>query len=419
MVVSTTTTTTRLTTTRCCQSSNILIAEKMEYVTLEEIYEAYYDCRKKKRRKASAVFFELHYETYLRELHEELNSMSYTISTSIAFGVTRPKHREVFAASFRDRIVHHLLMMKLEPILESEMIDNSYNCRKGKGTECGVNTLAEQIKTVSQNYTRKAYVLQCDLQGFFMSIEPSTLWKMLEKVMKRKWCYDNLDWWLWLIKMIVTNRPEKNCVIKGNRKIIENLPDNKTLFRSKGKGLPIGNLTSQIFGNYYLTPFDWWLQSILPKGYETGRFVDDFYIVGTDRKRMMKTIPAVRQHLKDNYGLTLHPHKVMITECKKGVKFIGAVIKPWGVYISNRTVGHAFEVAEITNVEDMNRHMQRLNSYFGFMRHRLTYAIRWRLFNAIPQKVKKKLVCVNMEKFQVRCSGDTTKKVALLWNEQR
>ena len=383
----------------------------MEYITLEEIYDAYDDCRRKKRRKASAVFFELHYETYLRELYEELNSMGYKISTSIAFGVTRPKHREVFAASFRDRVVHHLLMMKLEPILESEMIDNSFNCRKGKGTECGVNTLAEQIKEVSQNYTREAYVLQCDLQGFFMSIEPAILWKMLEGVMRREWCYGNIEWWLWLVKMIVMHRPEKNCVIKGDRRILDNLPDSKTLFRSNGKGLPIGNLTSQIFGNYYLTPFDWWLRSILPEGCETGRFVDDFYIVGTDRKGMMKTIPAIRQHLKD-YGLTLHPRKVMITEVKKGVKFIGAVIKPWGVYVSNRTVGHAFEVAEIERVEDMERHVQRLNSYFGFMKHRLTYAIRWRLFNAIPEKIKKKIVCVNMEKFQVRHFDNATRKVA-------
>lgn len=170
-------------------------------------------------------------------------------------------------------------------------------------------------------------------------------------------------------------------------------------------------MTSQIFGNYYLTAFDWWLRSILPEGCETGRFVDDFYIVGTDRKGMMKTVPAIRQYLKD-YELTLHPRKVMITEVKKGVKFIGAVIKQWGVYVSNRTVGHAFEVAEIERVEDMERHVQRLNSYFGFMKHRLTYAIRWRLFNAIPEKIKKKTVCVNMQKFRVRHLDNARRKVA-------
>ncbi len=406
------TTTTRTTTSRCCLSSLIVIIKKtMEYITAEEIYEAYYDCRKNKRSKASAVMFSVHYERELRKLRRELNDMTYNIGTSIAFGITRPKHREVFAASFRDRIVHHLLMMKLEPILESEMIDNSFNCRKGKGTECGVNTLAEQIKTVSQNYTREAYVLQCDLQGFFMSIDKHILWNMVSDIMRKKWCYGNLDWWLWLVKMIIIHRPERDCVIKGDKRILDNLPDNKTLFRSGGKGLPIGNLTSQIFGNYYLTPFDWWLRSILPKGCDTGRFVDDFYVVGTDGKGMMKTIPAIRQHLKD-YGLTLHPRKVMITEVKKGVKFIGAVIKPWGIYTGNRTVGHAFEVAEIERVENLERHVQRLNSYFGFMKHRLTYAIRWRLFNAIPEKIKKKLVCVNMEKFQVRHSDSARRKVA-------
>ncbi len=384
----------------------------MEYITLEEIYDAYYDCRRKKRRKASAVFFELHYETYLRELYEELNSMGYKISTSIAFGVTRPKHREVFAASFRDRVVHHLLMIKLEPILESEMIDNSFNCRKGKGTECGVNTLAEQIKAVSQNYTREAYVLQCDIQGFFMSIEPAILWKMLEGIMCEKWCYGNVDWWLWLVKMIVTNRPEKNCVIKGDRRILDNLPDSKTLFRSNGKGLPIGNLTSQIFGNYYLTVFDWWIMGMIGDRAEYGRFVDDFYLVSTDKNFIMKLLPKIREYMKKELELTLHPKKVMITEVRKGIAFIGAVIKPWGVYVSNRTVGHAFEVAEIERVEDMERHVQRLNSYFGFMKHRLTYAIRWRLFIAIPEKIKKKMVCVNMQKFRVRHLDNARRKVA-------
>lgn len=385
----------------------------MEYITAEEIYEAYYDCRRNKRSKASAVMFSVHYERELRELRRELNDMTYNIGISIAFGITRPKHREVFAASFRDRIVHHLLMIKLEPILESEMIENSFNCRKGKGTECGVNTLAEQIKTVSQNYTREAYVLQCDLQGFFMSIDKHILWNMVSNVMHKKWCYGNLDWWLWLAKMIIMHRPERNCVIKGDRSILDNLPDNKTLFRSNGKGLPIGNLTSQIFGNYYLTAFDKWVISILPEGYEYGRYVDDFYIIGTNKTYMMhRLVPAIRQKLSSEYLLTLHPRKVGITAARKGIAFIGAVIKPWGVYVSNRTVGHAFEVAEIERVEDIERHVQRLNSYFGFMRYRLTYAIRWRLFNAIPEKVKKKIVCVNMEKFRARHSGNTKRKVA-------
>ncbi len=385
----------------------------MEYVTLEEVYEAYFDCRSNKRRKTSAVFFEIHYERYLRELYEELNSMTYEINTSIVFPVTRPKHREVFAAHFRDRVVHHLLMLKLEPILESEMIDNSFNCRKGKGTVCAVDTMSDQIRRVSNGYNEKAYILQCDLQGFFMSIVPGKLLELLEDIIRKKWNYGNLEWWLWLVKKIVMHRPERNCRIMGNKSVLDALPDNKTLFRSNGKGVPIGNLTSQIFGNYYLTPFDWWLRDMLGEGDESGRYVDDFYMIGRNKKALLSLLPKIRVYLREEFGVTLHPRKIMITEVRKGVSFVGAVIKPWGGYISNRTVGHAFEVAVKEDVKDIEKHVARLNSYFGFMIHRLTYGIRWRLWKAIPEKVKKKIICVNMRKFKVREGYLSRKRVVV------
>ena len=145
---------------------------------------------------------------------------------------------------------------------------------------------------------------------------------------------------------------------------------------------------------------------------EYGRYVDDFYLVSTDKNFLMKLLPKIREYMKKELGLTLHPKKVMITEVRKGIAFIGAVIKPWGIYVSNRTVGHAFEVAEIERVKDLEKHVQRLNSYFGFMKYRLTYAIRWRLFNAIPEKIKKKIVCVNMQKFRVRHLDNARRKVA-------
>lgn len=372
----------------------------MEYISIEEIYKAYYACRKNKRSKKSQLEFELHYESYLKQLYEELNSQTYQIGKSIVFGVTRPKHREVFAADFRDRIVHHLLMIKLEPILESEMISTSYNCRKGKGTDFGVKTLQNQIQLVSKNYKVKTYVLQCDIQGFFMSINKDILWSKIKHIMELKWTYGNLEWWLWLIKLIIYNRPELNCQVKGDRSILDNLPNNKTLFRSNGKGLPIGNLTSQIFGNYYLTGFDNWIVSQL-KNESYGRYVDDFYIVGNSKRRLLKFIPKIRKYLVENLDVTLHPRKVMITDVKKGIFYIGTVIKPWGMYVGNRTVSNAFKAASESKVRDMNRHVQRLNSYFGFMVYKLSYGIRWRLWKEIYKNCKEKICCINMKKVKL------------------
>lgn len=411
-------TTTRITTTMCCPSSNI--TGTAEYVTLEDIYEAYYDCRKNKRSKASALAFEMHHERELRKLWVELNDMTYTISPSIVFAVTRPKLREVFAADFRDRVVHHLLMLRLEPIIESEMIDESFNCRKGKGTDYGVKTLQRHIKEVSNDYQYKAYVIQCDIQGFFMSIDKDILWRKVSTLMKREWKYGNLEWWLWLTKKIIYHRPEQNCIIHGDPRLLDMLPDNKTLFRSNGKGLPIGNLTSQIFGNYYLTDFDRWILAYIGEGARYGRYVDDFYVAG--RRLKMHLLPVIRERLKNNEHLTLHPHKASLVEVRKGVKFVGSVIKPWGTYTGNRTVNNAMHIARMSDVADIEKHVQRLNSYFGFMIHRLTYGIRWRIWKEIPEGIRKSIYCVSMKKLrlrpQTRHSCNTRKKV-VWWQNGR
>ena len=123
----------------------------MEYYTLlDKVYEAYYVCRKNKGRKKSAIQFSWNYEKELKKLTDELYDKSYHPTTSIVFPVTRPKHREVFAANFRDRIVHHLLMNEFGSLLEDEMIEDSYNCRVGKGNLYGIKRLEEKIKIISK-----------------------------------------------------------------------------------------------------------------------------------------------------------------------------------------------------------------------------------------------------------------------------
>ncbi len=102
----------------------------IEYISLEEVFEAYYECRRNKRRTCNALAFESDYEVKLVELWREINTETYEIGKSITFIVTRPVKREVFAADFRDRIVHHLVVHRLEPLFEEVFIDDNYNCRK-------------------------------------------------------------------------------------------------------------------------------------------------------------------------------------------------------------------------------------------------------------------------------------------------
>lgn len=135
-------------------------------VTLVDMLEAYYDCRKRKRRTASAVVYEMDYEARLIALRDRINTRSYLPGKSICFVVTRPRYREVFAASFEDRIVHHYMALRLEPLFEKIFSPRTFNCRKGKGQLYGIKMLESDLRQASQNYTRDCWVMKLDLKGF-------------------------------------------------------------------------------------------------------------------------------------------------------------------------------------------------------------------------------------------------------------
>lgn len=350
-----------------------------EQVDLEELYRAYYDCRKKKRNKLASLDFEMHYESEMHRLWEELNLRTYKISKSICFCVTRPKLREVFAASFRDRVAHHYLINRIGGLIDDEMIEDSYNCRKGKGTDYGVGRIAEKIRVLSNDYTKECWLLKCDIKGFFMSIDKERLHNMVDGLICEKYRGEDAETVRWLARMIILHRPEQLCEIRGSRALFDKLPDDKTLFRNGGKGMPIGNLTSQIFGNYYLTRFDKWMAGKLGEGY--GRYVDDFVCIHPSKKYLLSLIGEIRDFLRNELELTLHPTKVYLQEVTKGVKFIGSVIKPGRVYVGNRTINNAFEALEaLKGMSDVVALMQKTNCYAGFMvNDKSSYHLRHKL----------------------------------------
>ena len=156
-------------------------------MNLSKLFTAYYDCRKNKRNTASAIKFELDYESNLIRLHEEIMNRTYTIGKSIAFIVDRPVKREIFAGEFRDRIVHHFIMSELNPIFESLFIHDSYSCRVGKGTSFGINRMQKFIRASSDNYRSEAWILKLDISGFFMSIDRTRLLSMIENIIDTKY----------------------------------------------------------------------------------------------------------------------------------------------------------------------------------------------------------------------------------------
>lgn len=176
-------------------------------IDFETILEAYLDCRKRKRSTVGATEFELAYVHNLVELMNEVNSRQYKIGKSICFVVRYPRYREVFAGEFRDRIIHHYIALRLEPLFEQIFCDRTYNCRKGKGQLAGVTQLAEDIRDESENYTKDAYVMKVDLKGFFMSIIKSKLARMVDDFIVEYYKGDDKEDLRWLCNLVVMHRP--------------------------------------------------------------------------------------------------------------------------------------------------------------------------------------------------------------------
>ena len=184
-------------------------------IELWELFNAYYTCRGNKRNTHNALSFEVDYENNLVQLCNDINNNHYKIGRSIAFIVKKPVIREIFAADFRDRVVHHLIINKLNPLFEKEFISDSYACRVGKGTHYGIKRVAGFIQNCSHNYTGDCYILKLDILGFFMHINRFILFERLEKFIQVKYHEQDKKLLIHLCKQIIFNDPTQNCTIKG------------------------------------------------------------------------------------------------------------------------------------------------------------------------------------------------------------
>lgn len=185
-----------------------------QVISFDEMLAAYWDCIKMKRSTLNAFNFETNFEDNLHHLWLDILYDTYKIGTSIAFVVTRPKLREVFAADFRDRIVHHLVINKLIPLFENKFITDSYSCRKGKGVLYGVQRLSDKIRDISEGYKKDCYIGKFDLKGFFMSINKKLLLDKLLDFVKANYFEPDKKIILRLVEQIVMHEPQNDCVKK-------------------------------------------------------------------------------------------------------------------------------------------------------------------------------------------------------------
>ena len=302
----------------------------------KEIYKAYLRARKTKRNTINALDFEINFIENISNLETLLNTKTYTMQRSVCFLTTSPKLREVFAADFSDRVVHHLVVPILEEIYEPLFIYDSYSCRKGKGIH-GAMKRAKKFSKTSQ------YYLQLDIKNFFYTIDKNILFQMLNKCIVKNYekkvrkTSVTLNELLWLIHKIIFHDVTKNVIIKDATGSLKKIPPHKTLFKiPKSKGIPIGNLTSQFFANVYLNDFDNFCKREL-KCKRYIRYVDDFVIFDENKESLLEIKDKIEQYFQSNLKISLR-EKVILKKSDEGLDFLGYIIRPTYVLVRNRVV---------------------------------------------------------------------------------
>lgn len=260
-----------------------------------------------------------------------------------AFNIFDPKPRNIHKASVRDRVLHHTIYRVLYPFFDRTFIADSYSCRLGKGTHKALNRFRACAYRVSKNNTRTCRVLKCDIRKFFASIDHQTLLTIL----KQRIPDQNI---LWLLEQVIYSFSST----------------------APGKGLPLGNLTSQLLVNIYMNNFDQFVKHTLKMKHYI-RYADDFVIFSENRAWLEGLIPRIREFLDMRLKLTLHPKKVFIKTVISGMDFLGWVHFP--DYRVLRTAPKKRMLKRIVR----NASVETLNSYLGLLRHGNTFKIRQKL----------------------------------------
>lgn len=352
-----------------------------DWFSYSDIAKAYLDCRRRKRNKYTSMEFEAHLEDNLDRLYFDINSGTYKIGRSRVFAVLRPKPREIWAAQFRDRIVHHLIYNEIGEYFERRFIEDTFSCIKGRGTLAAFRRAQSHARKITQNWGRQAHFLQVDIQNFFVSICRDLLWMIVSWELSEPYSLMGM-----LIKQVIDNDPTVNPIIKCKENL-KFVPRHKSLWHCPaGYGLPIGNLTSQFLSNVYLDAFDKFVKHTLKCKYYV-RYVDDAVLFSLDRDELYDWLGKMDIWLRNYRGLQFHPNKIHIAPVAQGINFVGHIIKPWRSYPRNMSVGSAKSI--ISNIDDcldIDNACESLQSYIGLFRQDNAYHLRECLCQRLAQK---------------------------------
>ncbi len=307
-----------------------------EIISVENLLAAWQEFVVGKASKRDVQNFRLNLPDNILQLHVDLANKSYKHGGYTAFGISDPKPRRIHKASVRDRVLHHAVYRQLYPFFDRLFIAHSFSCRDGKGTHRAMDALKSFAYQVSVSHTKTCWVLKCDIKKFFASIDHGVLIKILEA----RIADENI---LWLLMEIISS--------------FESIPS---------KGLPLGNLTSQLFCNVYMNEFDQFVKRELRSHWYI-RYAADFVFLSESRKQLEEKIPLVSNFLGEKLKLSLHPNKVSIQSFASGVDFLG-----WIHFPNYRTLRTATKRRMIKQVKTSPK-PQTLQSYLGMLQHGNAY----------------------------------------------
>jgi RNA-directed DNA polymerase len=323
-----------------------------------DLVKAWQDCRRHKNQTESAQAFSANIESNLCQLRDELLSQAYRPGRSICFAVTHPKLREVWAADFRDRVVHHLLYNHIAARFIASFDAGSAACIPERGTLYAAKRLEHDVRSITQNWQRPASYLKCDLANFFVAIDKPTLQAQLHRKVTE-------PFWRWLTDAVLMHDPRTDFEVRGRPELLQRVPVHKRLVNAPADtGLPIGNLSSQFFANVHLNGLDQFCKHQV-KARRYGRYVDDFYLLHESTEWLSAARQRIEAWLPENIGARLNPSKTILQPVDRGIDFVGHVIKPWRRTTRPRTTATAILRLQSMPAADV---FSAGNSYLGLAR---------------------------------------------------
>ena len=293
-----------------------------------------------KRSKKDVQEFYMHLMDNILSLHYDLSNQIYHHGSYEEFNISDPKPRIINKASVRDRLLHHAVYRILYPFFDEKFTSDSFSCRDKKGTHRAIKRLDDFYRKVSKNKTRTCWVLKCDIKKFFHSINQQVLLDILEKYIQDR------------------------DIVNLLREIIASFH-----YAKEGVGLPLGNLTSQLFANVYMNEFDQFVKHKLKIKHYI-RYADDFVILSEDKNYLKEVIPVIRDFLQNNLSLTLHPDKIYIKTLYSGIDFLG-----WVNFKHHKTIRDTTKKRIFKKIKE-NRNSKTLSSYIGLLKHGNTQKIK-------------------------------------------